>query len=172
MFGADAQRGLAEYDARLAQAVDGGTDTHEMVVDVPEVLLARSGYRRGATAMQPAGDLEQRSCDMAQSRRLPLERVQTLDVAPTCRPLEDLLLDRLEFALHRIEQRKVAIDHRVHQRVEDEARSLAQALGLALAALAHAQEVLPAVAARRQHEVAPDEDRDLADLQLALAQFG
>ena len=67
---------------------------------------------------------------------------------------------------HRVDDREVAVDHRVHQRVEDERRAVAQQVRLALGALAHAEEALRRAAAHREHEVGADEDADLADLQL------
>ena len=50
---------------------------------------------------------------------------------------EDLLLERLELLLERVDDRQVLVDDEVHQRVEHEARPLAEELRCRLAAGAH-----------------------------------
>ena len=75
---------------------------------------------------------------------------------------EELLLDALELHLERVEHREIAVDHRVHQRVEHVARAVLQQLGLALGARAHVLEAALGAVAHRQHVVAADEDVDLA----------
>jgi hypothetical protein len=102
----------------------------------------------------------------------PLQRVEPLDVRPRRAAVEDRLLDRLQFGLERIEHREVAVDHGVHQRVQHEARALAQVPGLALAAFAHSEEAVGAEVAQRQHEVRADEDRDLAEFERRPTQLG
>jgi hypothetical protein len=124
-------------------------------------------HRRHAPAVQLAVTLHQRRHRVAASGRRALQGVQPLDVVVRGAALEDRLLDRVELALERIEHREVAVDHRVHQRVQHEAGALSQLLGLALAALAHAQKAVRAAVAHRQHEVGAGEDRDLARHQLA-----
>jgi hypothetical protein len=80
---------------------------------------------------------------------------------------EDLLLDLLQFHLQRIDDGKVAVHHRIHQRIQHEARTMAQQFGLVLAALAHAQETALAAVAHRQHEVGAHEHIDLAMVEMA-----
>jgi len=48
---------------------------------------------------------------------LALERVQPLDVGAAEMRLEDLVLDRLELGLERVDDWKVAVDDRVEQRI-------------------------------------------------------
>ena len=71
-----------------------------------------------------------------------LEVVQALDVGARGAPGEDAFLDGLQLGFQRIDDREVAIDHRVHQGVQHEAGAVAQQLGLALAALAHPEKAL------------------------------
>jgi hypothetical protein len=80
--------------------------------------------------------------------------------------LEDLVLDRFEIGLERVDDREVAIDDGVEQGVEDECRPVPQQVRLALGAGAHAEEALLRSVARREHEVRADEDVDLAHHQL------
>ena len=67
---------------------------------------------------------------------------------------------------------KVPVDDGVHQRVEHEARAVAQQLRLALAAGADVAEALLRPVAHRQDVVAADEDVDLAAGQLVVRPFG
>ena len=79
---------------------------------------------------------------------------------------EDLLLEVLELGLERLEHREVAVDDGVHQRVQHEPRSMAQQLGLALAARADVREAALGAAADREHVVRAGEDVHLADAQV------
>ena len=54
-------------------------------------------------------------------------------------PAKICVLEPFELDLERVEHREVAVHDRVHQRVEHEARAVAQQLRLALAARAHAR---------------------------------
>ena len=84
--------------------------------------------RRHAAAVQLAGHLEQRRDRVAQHGGAALQRVQALDVPARRAALEDLRLDVVELGLDGVEQREVAVDHRVHQRIEHEAGAMAQQL--------------------------------------------
>jgi hypothetical protein len=97
---------------------------------------------------------------------LALELVQPLDVGLGGAGLEHLVLDLLELRLEPVDDREVAVDDRVHQRVEHEGRAVAQHVRLALRAAAHLQQALPAAVADGQHEVAAHEDVDLAGREL------
>ena len=71
-----------------------------------------------------------------------------------------------------VDHRHVAVDHRIDQRVEHEARAVLQQLRLAFGTAAHAEEALLAAVAHRQHVVGADEDVDLAHVHLAGAERG
>lgn len=74
---------------------------------------------------------------MAQHGQAPLHVVELLDVGARGAGLEQIpLLDGVQLALERVDEGEVAVDHRVHQRVQHESRALAQQVRLALAALA------------------------------------
>ena len=76
--------------------------------------------------------------------------------------LEDLLLDDLELGLEGIDDREVAVDHRVHQGVEDERRAVLEQMRLALGPGAHPEEALLGAVAAGEDEIRADEDGDLA----------
>ena len=97
---------------------------------------------------------------------LALQGVEPLDVGAAEVRLEDLVLDRLEVGLERVDDREVAVDDGIQQRVEDEGRAVLEQVRLALGALAHAEKALVGAVAHREHEVRADEDVDLADDQL------
>ena len=119
----------------LADALDRRVDAQQVVVDVAEVLLRADAHRRHAAALQLAHVVEQRQHRVLQRHQPALEGVQVLDLAARRRAAEELLLRRLERGLEVSQHGEIAIDDRVHQRVEDEARAVAQQLRLALAAL-------------------------------------
>ncbi|MOA38258.1 hypothetical protein D3C78_1599220 [compost metagenome] len=64
---------------------------------------------------------------------------------------------------------QVAVDHRIHQRVQHEAAAVRQQVRLALAACAHVLEALARLVADRQQEIAANEQVDLADVDAVLA---
>src|SRR5260221_28033 len=99
--------------------------------------------------------------------KLLLHIVEASDVrARRRRGGEELLLRRLKLGLDRVEHREVAVDHRVHQRVEDIARAVAEQLRLALAARAYLLEAALGGMAHRKDVVGGGEDVDLAELQV------
>ena len=97
-----------------------------------------------------------------------LQRIERLDVRARRSLREDLLLDPLELGLDRMQQRKIAVDDGIHERIQNVARAAPQQLGLVLAARAHILKAFLRATAHRQDVVAPDEDVDLADAQLAV----
>ena len=137
-----------------------------MVVDVAEVFAQARTHLRHAPAEEAPRVLEHRPGGVLEGGELLLDIVERLDAGARVLRLEKLVLDRLELRFHGIEHRKVAVDHRVHQRIEHVAGAVAQQLRLALGARAHAEKALLAVQSHREHVVAADEDVDLADLQL------
>jgi hypothetical protein len=60
---------------------------------------------------------------------------------------ENTLFDRIEFILEPVEQREVAVDHRVHQRIQNVTGSLAQQIRLALGSGTHVLKALFGVVA-------------------------
>jgi hypothetical protein len=100
------------------------------------------------------------------------ELIERLDVEPAVGNAgEHFFLDFFELDFEPVQHGKVAVDDRVHERIQDETRALLEQLGLALAAFAHVLEPLFGAAANRQHIVAADEDIDLADLQFVVDDF-
>src|SRR5258706_12707561 len=97
---------------------------------------------------------------MSDDRDFALQRVQSFDVAARDAALlrKDRLFDGLELGFEHVDDRKVAIDDCVHQRVEHETGSLPQQFRLAFAALAYSAEGLSAAAAHREDVVRTDED--------------
>ena len=127
-----AERDHAEVDLdrgrqHFADALDRRVDPVQVVVDVAEVLVHAGADLRHAPAVQPAGRLHQRVDRVLQHHELLLQRVERLDVRARRVALEDLLLDRLELGLERVDHREVAVDDVVHHRVEHVARAVASA---------------------------------------------
>ena len=105
---------------------------------------------------------------MREDADLALERIEPLDVGAAEVRLEDLVLDRLQAGLERVDDREVAVDDGVEQGVEDERRPVPEEVRLALGTAAHTEEVGLRAVAYREHDVRADEDVDLADQQLAV----
>ena len=81
---------------------------------------------------------------------------------------EDLGLEPLEIGLEPGEDGEIAVHDRVHDGVEDEARSPREVLGLGLGARPDVLEAVRRLAAHRQHVVATDEDGHFADDEVAV----
>ncbi len=62
-----------------------------------------------------------------------------------------------------LQQREIAIDDSVHQRIQNIARATAQQLGLVFGACTHILKSSLDAAAHRKDVVVPDEDSDLTD---------
>lgn len=118
--------------------------------------------------MQLAGSFEQRCHGVLDHRQSLLEFVEALDALARSALGEYSLLDGFEFHLERIDHGKVAIDHRIHQGVEHESRTLAQQFGLAFTSLPDVDESMLAAISHRNHVVATNEDVDLSDVQRGL----
>lgn len=88
-----------------------------MVEDVAEILAVVGADLRHAAADQLGDRFLQRPDRMLDDADLALERVQPLDVGAAEMRLEDLVLDRLELGLERVDDWKVAVDDRVEQRI-------------------------------------------------------
>ncbi len=126
------QRNHAEIDLdgggeHVADALDRRVDAVQVIVDVAEVLLHPRAHLRDPAAIELAGGFHQRVDRMLQHHQLLLQRVKRLDVRPRRVAHEDLLLDLLQLRLHAVQDREIAVDDGVHQRVEHEARSVAAA---------------------------------------------
>ncbi len=78
-----------------------------------------------------------------------------------------MLLNPLELRFDGIEDRKVAIHHRIHQCVKNVSGAPTQQFGLVLAARTHFAESLLDAGAHRQDIVAAHKNVDFADAQLA-----
>ena len=103
---------------------------------------------------------------MLQDHQTPLQGIESFDVGARGVAQEDLLLDLLELGLQRVEDRKITIDHGVHQRIEHIGRTVLEQVRLALAPGAHLGESALAVQADREDVVRADEDVELSDLRL------
>ena len=121
--------------------------------------------------MQPPHALHQRRHRVAQHQHLGLELVQALDVDALRAADEDAVLDFFELGFEHVDDRKIAVDDGVHQRIEHERRAQCQQVRLALGARAHAEEALRRVQPRRQHVAGADKHVDLADRHFAVFQF-
>ena len=137
-----------------------------MIVDIAEIFAEPGADLRHAATEELARVLQQRPGDVLEGSQLLLHVIQRFDVGARILCGEQLVLDALELGLHRVEHREIAIDHRVHQRIEHIAGAVTQQLRLALGARAHPEEALLAVLAYREHVVAADEDVDFADPEL------
>jgi hypothetical protein len=82
---------------------------------------------------------------------------------------ENVLFDILDRGLDAVEDRKVAIDHGIHQRVQHIPGTMAQKLGLLLATGAHVGEAALGARANREHVLVPGENRHFTDVELAVA---
>ncbi len=101
-----------------------------------------------------------------------LERIQGFDiVARRALGCEDPPFNAVQFVFQFIENRKVAIDHRVDDGVQDEARTLAQQFWFALAAGAYLGEPLLRPAAHGEHVIGAHEDGKLANVILVAGRF-
>ena len=109
-----------------------------MVDHVTEIVLYAGADLGHASAVQLRGRIEQRRDRMPEHHHPLLELVEAADARQGGALGEYVVLDGLDLDLERVQDREVAVDHRVHQGIEHEARAHAQQLGLALAALAHA----------------------------------
>src|SRR6185503_18953784 len=101
--------------------------------------------------------------------QLLLEPVERLEIRARRMPGEDPALELLELDLQRVLDREVAVDDRVDERIEDEARPMAQKLGLVFGPRAYRGESLLRPLAHREDVVRPHEDVDLPLVQLAVA---
>ena len=97
-----------------------------------------------------------------------LQLIEGLDVRARRNRREDLLLDSLQLRLDTLQQREIAIDDCVHQRIQNVARATAQQLRLVFGACTHILKSSLDAAAHRQDVVVPDEDGDLTDPQLTV----
>ena len=124
----------------LAQVLDRLLQADQVVVDVAEVVVQPGADGRHTAAVELAGHLEQRAGGAVEQHQLALEAVERLDLGPRVLAAEDALLDVLGLLGEVLEHREVAIDHRVHQRVEHVGGPVPQQLRLLLAAAAHVGE--------------------------------
>ena len=97
-----------------------------MIVYVPEVFLRVNTDLRHAPSVQFADRLQHRLHRMFKYYHLLFKFVEPLYIRECSRGAEDLFLDLLKFRFKHIQYREVAIYHRIHQRVVDEARPLLQ----------------------------------------------
>jgi len=109
-----------------------------------------------------------RMLSMVEHSETLLEFIEPPDVVARRALGKDALLDGFQLDLEGVDDREVAIDHRVHQSVEHEAGAVAQQLRLALAAFADLHESVRAAAADRHEVVGADEHIDLADAERQL----
>jgi len=137
-------------------------------VHVPVPGLETGANLRHTSTVQPTGHLDERDHRMMQQHQTALHRVQARHVGTARIALEDALFHPLELLLQRGEHREVTIDDRVHQGIEHEAGALPQQRRLALATLTHAEKGHIRMLSYREHEVGPDEDGDLPELQILL----
>ena len=132
-------------------------------MDVAEIILGVGGDRRHPSAMQAPDRVEQRDDGVAQHQRIAFQVVQVLDVvALRALAAEDAVLDRLEVGFELVDDREIAVDDGVHQRVQHEPGTHLEQARLALGTLAHAEETLGRIAPHGQHVVGTGEDRDFA----------
>ena len=92
-----------------------------MVVDVAEIDARVVGDQRDVGADEPVADVDQRGDRPLHLEQVPLELVDALGRLPREGLPEDVVLERGQLVLERVDQRKVLVDDEVHQRVEDEA---------------------------------------------------
>ncbi len=140
-----------------------------MIVNVAKIFLRPLAEMRNAAAVQLADSLHQRRDHVLQRHQLALDAVEFLQLVARRCAGEKLVLRCLEPRLELVEDGEIAVDDIVDQRIEHEARAVAQQLGLALGARAHAGEAELRTVPDRQHVIDADKDVDLADAQLVAA---
>ena len=108
-----------------------------MVGDVAEIVLhARADDRDVATREISDGFEQGIDCVLDDHQPL-LECIELLDVLARRGVREDALLEHLELIFEMLEHREVAVDHRVHQRIEHIARAMSKQVRFTLSPCAH-----------------------------------
>ena len=151
----------------VAQVVDRLLQPQQVVVDIAKVVLQSAADRRDASAVQFTGHLEQRLRRVIEGHQLALQRIQRFDLRARRLTGKNPLLDLFDLRREAIDDRKIAIDDVVHQRVEHVGRTVLQQLRFLLAAAPHVGEAELRVAPHRDDVLRADEDRDFAGLQIA-----
>ena len=98
-----------------------GIDPGEVIIDVAKVVAAIGTDRRPTAARELAGGLHHRRDSMLEEGDLAFQVIEPFDIAAGGALGKNLLLDFLEFRLQPVHDRKVAIDDRIHQGIEDKA---------------------------------------------------
>ena len=84
--------------------------------------------------MQLAGDFQQRLRGVIERHQLSLQRIQRLDLRARRLAREDPFLDLFDLSGQGVDDGEVAIDHVVHQRIENVRGTMLQQLRLLFAA--------------------------------------
>ncbi len=142
-----------------------------MVLHVAEVILQAATDRRHAAAVQLAGHFEKRLRRVIEGHQLALQRIQRLDLGARRLARENALLDLFDFGGEMADDREVAVDHGIHQRVEHVSGPMLQELRLLLASAAHVGKAELGVAPDGHDVLRTDEDRDFSRLQVGAGGF-
>ena len=105
---------------------------------------------------------------MLEGHQLALQTVQRFDVRARGVAGEDAILDAPDLLRQRVEDGEVAVDDRVHQRVEHVGGAEPQQIRLLFAALADVHEPAPRIPSNRDDVAPADEYRHLAGVQFVV----
>ena len=79
-------------------------------------------------------------------------------------PRERLFLDGVDVALHQLGDLEIVVDHRVRDGMHHRERAQPHVLGVRIHSLAYVRQPTVVAVPDRHHEIAVDEDHDLAGL--------
>ena len=142
-----------------------------MVVNVAIVFTRAGAKIRHQFTGEFADGFTQRRDRVPEHHCLMLEIVQPPDVGIGGALVENPLLDLFQRHFQLVDDRKIAIDHRIHQGVEDETCPLLEQTGLPLATFAYGLKIPCAVTADRKHVVMPGKYVEFANVEFPVLEI-
>ena len=142
-----------------------------MIRNISKVFLQTGAELRHPPAVQSAHRLEQRLRCVLQRRELLLDAIERFDARSFGLLGKDAIFDLFQLRLDGIKHGKVAVHHRVHQRIQHVSRTVTQQLRFLFAALAHVDKPLLRPVSHRENVIAADKDAHFADVQFLTAAF-
>ena len=134
---ADHQAGFEGEGEHLAQRVDLRFDPADVVGHVAEMRAHDRIDRKQIGMLEPAADLDQRARGVAQAQQIAPQQIEPVDVLGGEALHQHAVLDALDLVGDRIQHRRVIVDDKIEDGVEDIVLALAERLGSRLAAFAH-----------------------------------